>query len=182
AVEGISGFMAFLAPGVVGVARGNTAVPPDQGDGASQCIKKIELAGQAGLLEAEQAVRTVLVLGGRGVSGVALEQHGLVVVAVAFGATIALLLGAQATVVVEELPDGGATGGDFTQVVTGIVNVAGGDAVLDLGDLVADLVVAEDGIVGGIDAVGDIGELVTAVITQHLAAQQGALAVGHGFG
>src|SRR5690606_17426678 len=84
-------------------------------------------------------------------------------------------------VVVEELPDGGATGGDFTQVVAGIVNVCGGDAILDLGDLVADLVVAEGGIVGGIDAVGDIGELVAAVVIQHLAAQQGALAVGHGF-
>src|SRR5690606_3966381 len=145
-------------------------------------IKKIELAGQAGLLEAEQAVGAVLVLCGRGVAGVALEQHGLVVVAVALGAAIALLLGAQATVVVEELADGGATGGDFTQVVAGIVNVAGGDAVLDLGHLVADLVITEGGIVAGIDAVGDIGELVAAVVTQHLAAQQGALAVGHDFG
>ena len=164
AVPGGAGVEAFMAPGVVLVSCSDVTAEGSQVDRTAEGIEDVVFAVPAAFGEAEQAEGTVAVVGQEVAAGVTLQQQAVSVVGVAFDAALALFFHPQAAVVIDEASDLGATDGDLTQLVAGVIGELGHLTALDLLDLVAVGVVAVGDAVGRIQTVGDGSQFIAVVV------------------
>lgn len=116
------------------------------------------------VVEADQALAAVFVFGEGRTGVVELSEYAGIVVAVAFGAAVALFFDAQAAMVVEELADGGAAGGHLTEMVPDIVDKGTRDTRFCFARLIAVGVECVTDVLAGIEVIRDRGELLTTVV------------------